>query len=54
MWLWRGMIKKKWTDRIRNQEVTTRIREERKLMHVLRKGKSIFVRGYTGIVCEES
>jgi hypothetical protein len=34
-WSWRGMLKMKWTDRITNDEVFQRTKEERLLLRIL-------------------
>ena len=39
MWLWRRLMKVKWTDRVRNEEVLTRIGEEKKLLDTIRRRK---------------
>lgn len=38
--LWRRIIKVKWTDCVENEEVFTRIEEEKKLIEVMKKGKT--------------
>ena len=35
MWLWRAMEKVRWADKIRNDEVLTRIAEERRILKVI-------------------
>jgi len=36
-WCWRRMLKIKWTDRIMNDEVFQRVKEERLLLKILKK-----------------
>jgi hypothetical protein len=36
-WSWRRMLKIKWTDRITNDEVFQRAKEERLLLEILKK-----------------
>ena len=37
MWIWRRMLKIKWTDKITNELVWTTVGEERSLLHTFRK-----------------
>ncbi|KAJ4428382.1 hypothetical protein ANN_24401 [Periplaneta americana] len=39
MWIWRRMERVKWTDRIRNEAVLERVREERMMLKLIRKRK---------------
>jgi hypothetical protein len=42
-WRWRGMLKIKWTDRITNDEVFQRAREERLLLKILKNGRHLWI-----------
>jgi hypothetical protein len=37
MWSWRRMEKISWTDRVRNGEVLHRVKEERNIMHAIKR-----------------
>jgi hypothetical protein len=37
MWCWRRMEKTSWTDHVRDQEVLLRFKEQRNILHVIRK-----------------
>jgi hypothetical protein len=37
MWCWRRMEKNSWTDRVRNEEVLHRVKEERNILHTIKK-----------------
>jgi hypothetical protein len=39
MWCWRRMERISWTDRVRNGEVLLRVKEERNILHMIRKGR---------------
>jgi hypothetical protein len=39
MWCWRRMEKIVWTDRVRNEEVLHRLKEERNIVHTIKKKK---------------
>ena len=39
-WCWRRMEKIIWTDRVRNEEVLLRIKEQRNILHEIRKRKA--------------
>jgi hypothetical protein len=39
MWCWRRMEKISWTDRVRNEEVLLRIKDQRNILHEIRKRK---------------
>jgi len=39
MWCWRRMEKISWTDRVRNEEVLLRVKEQRNILHEIRKRK---------------
>jgi hypothetical protein len=36
MWCWRRMEKISWTDRVRNEEVLHRVKEERNILHTVK------------------
>jgi hypothetical protein len=37
MWCWRRMEKISWTDGVRNEEVLHRVKEERNIVHTIKK-----------------
>jgi hypothetical protein len=37
MWCWRKMEKISWTDRVRNEEVLHRVKEERNVLHTIKR-----------------
>ena len=37
MWCWRRMEKISWTDHVRNEEVLLRVKEQRNILHEIRK-----------------
>jgi len=39
-WCWRRMEKIIWTDRVRNEEVLRRVKEQRNILHEIRKRKA--------------
>jgi hypothetical protein len=39
MWCWRRMEKISWTDRVRNKEVLHRVKEERNIVHTIKRRK---------------
>jgi hypothetical protein len=39
MWCWRRMEKIIWTDRVRNEEVLHRVKEERNIIHIIKRRK---------------
>jgi len=39
-WFWRRMEKISWTDYVRNEEVLLRVKEQRKILHEIRKRKA--------------
>jgi hypothetical protein len=39
MWCWRRMEKISWTDRVRNEEVFHRVKEERNIVHAIKRRK---------------
>jgi hypothetical protein len=40
MWCWRRMEKIRWTDRVRNEEVLHRVKEERNIVHTIKRRKA--------------
>ena len=40
MWSWRRMEKISWTDHVRNEEVLLRVKEQRNILHEIRKRKA--------------
>ena len=40
VWCWRRMEKISWTDHVRNEEVLLRVKEQRNILHKIRKGKA--------------
>jgi hypothetical protein len=40
MWCWRRMEKISWTDRVRNEEVLHRVKEERNILHKIQRRKA--------------
>jgi hypothetical protein len=43
MWCWRRMEKISWTDHVRNEEVLLRVREQRNILHEVRKRKANWI-----------
>jgi hypothetical protein len=43
MWCWRRTEKISWTDRVNNQAVLRRIKEERNILHTIRRSKSDWI-----------
>jgi hypothetical protein len=43
MWLWRKMEKISWTDRMRNEEVLLRVKEQRNILHEISKRKANWI-----------
>ena len=39
-WCWRRMEKISWTDHVRNEEVLLRVKEQRNILHEIRKRKA--------------
>jgi len=39
MWFWRRMVKIRWTDRVRNEEVLERVKEERNILQTIKGWK---------------
>jgi hypothetical protein len=44
MWWWRRIEKISWTDRVKNEEVLHRVKEERNILHTIKR------RRLTGLV----
>jgi ribosomal 50S subunit-associated protein YjgA (DUF615 family) len=43
MWFWRRMEKIRWTDRVRNEDVLLRVKEQRNIRHEIRKRKANWI-----------
>ena len=43
IWCWRRMEKISWTDHVRNEEVLPRVKEERNILHEIRKRKANWI-----------
>ena len=43
MWCWRMMEKISWTDHVRNEEVLLRVKEQRNILHEIRKRKANWI-----------
>jgi len=43
MWCWRRMEKISWTDRVRNEEVLLRVKEQRNILHEISKRKANWI-----------
>jgi hypothetical protein len=43
MWCWRRMEKISWTDHVRNKDVLLRVKEQRNILHEIRKRKVIWI-----------
>jgi hypothetical protein len=43
MWCWRRMEKISWTDHVRNEEVLLRVKEQRNILHKIRKRKTNWI-----------
>jgi hypothetical protein len=43
MWCWRRMEKIIWTDRVRNEEVLHRLKEERNIVHAIKRRKANWI-----------
>jgi hypothetical protein len=51
MWCWRKMEKISWTDHVRNEEVLLRVKEQRNILHEIRKQKANWVGHILRINC---
>ena len=40
MWYWRRMEKISWTDRVKNEEILHRVKEERNILHTVKQRKA--------------
>jgi hypothetical protein len=43
MWCWRRKEKISWTDRVRNEEVLHRVKEERNILHTIKRRKANWI-----------
>jgi len=43
MWCWRKMEKISWTDHVRNEDVLLRVKEQRNILHEIRKRKANWI-----------
>jgi len=43
MWCWRRMEKISWTDHMRNEDVLLRVKEQRNILHEIRKRKANWI-----------
>jgi hypothetical protein len=43
MWCWRRIEKISWTDHVRNEEVLLRVKEQRNILHEIRKQKANWI-----------
>jgi len=43
MWCWRRMEKISWTDYVRNKDVLLRVKEQRNILHEVRKRKANWI-----------
>ena len=43
VWCWRRMEKISWTDHVRNDEVLLRVKEQRNILHEIRKRKANWI-----------
>jgi hypothetical protein len=43
MWCWRRMEKISWTDHLRNEEVVLRVKEQRHILHEIRKRRANWI-----------
>jgi hypothetical protein len=43
MWYWRRTEKISWTDRVRNEEVLHRVKEERNILHIIKRRKANWI-----------
>ena len=51
MWCWRRMEKISWTDDVRNEEVLLRVKEQRNILHEIRKRKANWIGHILGRNC---
>jgi hypothetical protein len=50
-WCWRRMEKISWTDHVRNEEVLLRVKEQRNILHEIRKRKANWIGHILHINC---
>ena len=43
MWCWRRMEKISWTDRVRNEDVSLRVKEQRNILHEIHNRKANWI-----------
>jgi hypothetical protein len=43
MWCWRRLEKISWTDRVRNEDVLQRVKEERNILHTIKRRKANWI-----------
>jgi uroporphyrinogen-III decarboxylase len=43
MWCWRRMEKISWTDRVKNKDVLHRVKEERNILHTIKRRKANWI-----------
>jgi hypothetical protein len=43
MWCWRRIEKISWTDRVRNEEVLHRVKDERNILHTIKRRKATWI-----------
>jgi hypothetical protein len=43
MWCWRRIDKISWTDRVKNEEVLHRVKEERNILHTIKRRKANWI-----------
>jgi hypothetical protein len=43
IWCWRRMVKISWTDHVRNEEVLLTVKEQRNILHEIRKRMAIWI-----------
>ena len=43
MWCWRRVEKVGWTDRVRSEEVLQRVREDRNILHTVKRRKANWI-----------
>jgi hypothetical protein len=43
MWCWRRIEKISWTDRARNEEILSRVKEERNILHTIKRRKANWI-----------
>jgi len=51
MWCWRRIEKISWTDRVRNEEVLLRVKEQRNILHEISKRKANWIGHILRINC---